>query len=192
MKRPRTSSLFPLALAVALAGITFWLERTVQMSAPAARDTGRNDPDAIAENVRGLQLDEQGRPRSSLAAAKVIHFPASDTTELIEPRLVQLRENEPPLRVRSDRGTVSKDGQEVRLYGNVVLTRDATVERPEMRLETSFLQVFPDDEIARTPERVVIFEGRSRLAGTGMEANVRTRQLTLHGAVQGTFERGAE
>lgn len=190
--KPRASSLFPLVLACALAGVTFWLERTVQMTAPAARETGRNDPDLIAENVRGLQLDEQGRPKSSLAAAKVIHYPADESTELIEPRLVQLRENEPPLRVRSERGSVTKDGEEVRLYGNVVLTRDATRERPELRLETSFLQVFPDDEIARTPERVVIIEGRSRLAGTGMEANVRTGQLTLNSAVQGAFQRAPE
>ncbi len=84
---------------------------------------------------------------------------------------MQLREKEPAIRVRADRGTVTKDGEEVRLYDNVVVMRDATAERAEMRAETEFLQVFPNEKIARTPERVVITEGGSRLTGTGMVAN---------------------
>jgi lipopolysaccharide export system protein LptC len=187
--KARASTLFPLALAIALAGVTFWLERTVQMAVPAARDTERNDPDLIAERVTGTQLDQAGRPESSLTAAKVIHYPGDDSTELIEPRIVKLRADEPPLRVRSDRATVSKDGEEVRFYGNVVVTRDAAPERAELRLETSYLQVFPEEDIARTPDAVVITEGRSRLAGIGMEANARTRELILGAGVKGTFER---
>lgn len=189
--KPRASALFPLVLAIALAAVTFWLERTVQMAVPAARDTARNDPDVVAQNVNTLILNEQGRLETTLAADKMVHFPADDSTELVEPRLVQLRDNQPPIRVRADRGAVSKDGEEVRFYGNVVVTRDATRERPELRAETTFLQVFPDERIAKTPERVVITEGRSRLAGTGMVANGRTEQMTLQADVTGTMERGA-
>ncbi len=188
--KSRASSLFPLVLAIALAAVTFWLERTVQMAAPAPRDAARNDPDVIAQNINSIILDAQGRPETTLAAAKMVHFPADDSTELTEPRLVQLREKQPPIRVRADRGTVSKDGEEVRFYGNVVVTRDASRERPELRAETSFLQVFPHEKIAKTPERVVIIEGRSRLAGTGMVANARTEQFTLESRVNGTLERG--
>jgi lipopolysaccharide export system protein LptC len=186
--KSRASALFPLALVIALAAVTFWLERTVQMAASTPRDTARNDPDVIATNVRSLILDEQGRPETTLAAAKMVHFPVDDSTELTEPRLVQLREKQPPIRVRADRGTVSKDGEEVRFYGNVVVTRDATRERPELRAETVFLQVFPQEKVAKTPERVVIVEGRSRLAGTGMVADARTEQLTLESRVTGTME----
>jgi lipopolysaccharide export system protein LptC len=189
--KPRASSLFPLVLAIALAGVTFWLERTVQMSAPSARDAARSDPDAIAHEVQTIILDEQGRLQSTLSAIKMVHFPHDDSTELVEPKLVQLREkNEPPIRIRADRGTVSKDGEEVRFYGNVVLIRDATAARPELRAETVFLQVFPNQRIARTPERVVIVEGRSRLAGTGMVADARTDRMTLESAVTGTLDRG--
>jgi lipopolysaccharide export system protein LptC len=187
----RASTVFPLLLVIALAAVTFWLERTVQMAAPSPRDTTRNDPDLIAHAVKSLQLDETGRPDSTLAAAKMVHFPADDSTELTQPRLVQLREKEPAIRVRADRGTATKDGEEVRLYDNVVVTRDATADRPEMRAETAFLQVFPNEKIARTPERVVITEGGSRLAGTGMVANARTQQMTLDADVSGTLIRSS-
>jgi lipopolysaccharide export system protein LptC len=189
MKKPRASTLFPLGLAMALAAITFWLERTVQMAAPAPRDVARNDPDSIATNVNTLILDEHGRLEATLAAAEMVHFPADDSTKLTAPRLVQLRDQQPPLRVRADRGTVSRDAEEVRFYGNVVVTRDATPERPALRADTTFLQVFPNQRLARTPERVVIVEGRSRLAGTGMVAEGRTDRITLESDVSGTFER---
>ena len=185
----RASTLFPLLLVIALAAVTFWLERTVQMATPTQRDTARNDPDLIAHGVKSLQLDASGRLDSTLAAAKMVHFPVDDSTELTQPRLVQLREKEPAIRVRADRGTATKDGEEVRLYDNVVVTRDATAERAEMRAETSFLQVFPNEKVARTPERVVITEGGSRLAGTGMVVNARTEQMTLEADVAGTFVR---
>ena len=185
----RASTLFPLLLVIALAAVTFWLERTVQMATPTQRDTARDDPDLIAHGVKSLQLDASGRLDSTLAAAKMVHFPVDDSTELTQPRLVQLREKEPAIRVRADRGTATKDGEEVRLYDNVVVTRDATAERAEMRAETSFLQVFPNEKVARTPERVVITEGGSRLAGTGMVVNARTEQMTLEADVAGTFVR---
>jgi lipopolysaccharide export system protein LptC len=185
----RASTVFPLLLVIALAAVTFWLERTVQRAAPAPRDAARNDPDLIAFGVKSLQFGETGRPESTLAASKMVHFPADDSTELTEPSLVQLREEQPAIRVRAERGTATKDGEEVRLYDNVVVTRDATRERPEMRAETSYLQVFPNQKIARTPERVVITEGTSRLAGTGMVVNASTEQLTLDADVTGTMIR---
>ncbi len=57
----RASTIFPLLLVIALAAVTFWLERTVQMAAPSPRDTTRNDPDLVAHGVKSLQLDKTGR-----------------------------------------------------------------------------------------------------------------------------------
>ena len=80
------------------------------------------------------------------------------------------------MRISAERGTVTKDGEEVRLYGNVVVVREATKARPELRMETTYLQVFPKQDLARTPEAVVITEGASRLTGVGIEYNHKTRQ----------------
>jgi lipopolysaccharide export system protein LptC len=119
------------------------------------------------------------------------HYPDDETTELEEPRLVQYREGGPPVRISAERGTVAKDGEEVRLYGNVVVVREGTRGRPPLQMETTFLQVFPKQDIARTPEAVVISEGASRLTGVGMDYNTKTRQLELKAKVSGTFVRQA-
>ena len=84
---------------------------------------------------------------------------------------------------------MTKDGEEVRLYGNVLVVREATHARPALRMETTYLQVFPKEDVARTPEAVVITEGASRLTGVGLDFNNRTRQLELKARVNGTFVR---
>ena len=47
-----------------------------------------------------------------------------------------------------------KDGKEAILRDNVRVLREASPGNPEMTLETSVLNVYPDDEIARTDKPV--------------------------------------
>jgi LPS export ABC transporter protein LptC len=56
-------------------------------------------------------------------------------------------------------------------------------------METTYLQVFPKEDLARTPEAVVITEGQSRLSGVGMEYDHKARQLTLQARVSGNLDR---
>jgi len=189
--KTRTNTLFSLVLAAGLAGLTMWLERAVQAPAGAAPNALEHDPDFIVERFTATSLDKAGRPESRLTARRMTHYPDDETTELEEPRLVQYREQGPPVRISAERGTVTKNGEEVRLYGNVLLVRDGAKGRPPLNMETTYLQVFPKQDIARTPEAVVITEGESRLTGVGLEYNTKTRQLELKAKVNGTFVRAA-
>jgi len=187
--RARANTLFTLGLAAGLAMLTLWLERAVNAPAGGRPDPSLHNPDFIVERFTATTLDKSGRPESRLIAKRMVHYPDDETTELEEPRLLQLPGAGPPLRITAERGTVTKDGEEVRLYGNVVVIREASGARAELRMETTYLQVFPKEELALTPESVVITEGRSRLAGVGMEYNNKTRQFTLKARVTGTLDR---
>jgi len=187
--KPRANALFSIGLAAGLAMLSYWLERIVDAPQGTQPDLTRHDPDYIVNQLNTTNLDSSGRPESKLAAVKMTHFPDNQTTELEAPRLVQLRDRSPPVHIAADRGTVLQDGDEVRLYDNVVVRRESTPNRPELRLETTYLQVLRNEEVARTPEYVVITEGRSRLTGIGMAYNNRTRQLELKSRVNGTYER---
>jgi lipopolysaccharide export system protein LptC len=57
-------------------------------------------------------------------------------------------------------------------------------------MQTEYLQIEPDRDTASTNRPVVVTEGRSRLAGVGMEFNNKTRQFTLLSQVRGTFDAG--
>jgi lipopolysaccharide export system protein LptC len=187
--RARANTLFTLGLAAGLAVLTLWLEHAAQAPMGARPDPTLHNPDFIVERFTATSLDKSGRPERTLTAKRMIHYPDDETTELFEPRLVQLPGEGPQVRITAERGTVTKDGEEVRLYGNVVVIRDGGEARGELRMETTYLQVFPKEELARTPEAVLITEGRSRLAGVGMEYNHKTRQFTLKARVTGTIDR---
>jgi lipopolysaccharide export system protein LptC len=189
--KARTNTLFSLSLAAGLAALTLWLERMVDVPRGSQPNVLEHDPDFIVEQFTATSLDKGGRPEYRLAARRMTHYPDDETTELEEPRLVQYREGGPPVRISAERGTVTKDGEEVRLYGNVVVVREGTRGRAPLQMETTFLQVFPKQDIARTPEAVVISEGSSRLTGVGMDYNTKTRQLELKARVSGTFVRQA-
>jgi lipopolysaccharide export system protein LptC len=182
-----TTRLFPLALMFALALLTFYLERAVREEEghPALR---RHDPDYMVVNFTTTSYNRDGEPESMMAAAKMIHYPDDDTTELLAPRVVQTKPSEPRITVSADRGSLSRDGEEIFLYDNVVLVRDASKSRPEARMTTSFLHVVRDRSLVRTDREVKLVEGRRSLSGRGMEYNNETQQLVLFSNVRGRFE----
>ncbi len=190
MKRDRASSLFPLLLVLALAAASRGLERAVQ--APEHDKSGklRHDPDFIADDFGITKMGVSGKPEYILSAARRLHYPDNDSTDIVAPRLVQRHDNDAPILIHADRGTVSRNGEEASFYGNVVVVREAALGRSELRVQTEYLQIVPDRDLARTDKPVIITEGRSRLSGVGMEFNNKTRQFALLSQVRGTFDAG--
>jgi len=179
--------LFPLLLMLALALLTFWLERTVreEQGLPSLR---RHDPDYFVDNFEIRRFNLAGAQESSLSAAKMIHYPDDDSTELVAPRMVQTRPDEPRMTVTADRGTLSRNGDEVFLYDNVLLVREGEPERSETRMRTSFMHVVQARSLMRTDREVVITEGDRVLSGRGMEYYNDSKQLFLRERVRGRFE----
>ena len=188
MRRDRVSQLFPLLLLLALAAGSLWLERAVQ--APARDNSGkmRHDPDFIAEDFGITKMSAKGKPEYSLSAERMVHYPDDQTTDITAPRMEQRHDDDAPIVIRADRGRISRNGDEANFYGNVVVVREASRGRAELRVHTEYLQIVPDRDIARTDKAVTITEGRSRLAGVGMEINNKTRQFVLLSKVRGTFD----
>lgn len=172
---------------LALALLTFWLDRAVheEERQPSLR---RHDPDYIVDNFTIRNFDRNGDIASTLAASKMVHFPDDDSTELIAPRVVQTKPNEPRMTVQADRGALSQDGAEIFLYDNVLLVRDATKEAPAARMTTSFLHIVRSRSLVLTDRHVVITEKGRSLEGRGMEYSNETQQLFLRSHVRGTMD----
>lgn len=186
--RLSTTRLFPLLLMLALAALTFWLERTVREEEGVHPSLRRHDPDFVVDNLSHTRFNAQGVVESTLAAAKMIHYPDDESTDLIAPRVVQAKPNEPRVTLTADRGALSQDGEEVFLYGNVLLVREASAERSETRMRTSFMHVVRARSVVRTDRDVVITEENRELSGRGMEYHNDSRQLFLRERVRGRFE----
>ena len=181
-----TTRLFPLGLMLALALLTFYLERTVREedAPPAPR---RHDPDYIVAKFTTTTYNRDGDAETVMSAERMVHYPDDDTTEIFGPRVVQTKPNQPRYTVRAERGQLSRDGDEIFLYGDVVLVRDASAEGPEARMTTEFLHVLRDRALVRTDREVKIVEGRRSLTGRGMEYNNASRELLLRSDVVARF-----
>jgi lipopolysaccharide export system protein LptC len=186
--RLSTTRLFPLLLMLALAALSFWLERTVREEEGAHPSLRRHDPDYIVDNLNHTRYNAQGAIESTLAAVKMLHYPDDETTDLVAPRVVQSKPNEPRVTLTAERGTLSQDGEEVFLYDNVLVVREGNAERPETRMRTSFMHVVQSQSVIRTDREVVITEDDRVLSGRGMEYRNDTKEMFLRERVRGRFE----
>ena len=179
--------LFPLLLMLALAALTFWLELVMREEEDLRQSPRRHDPDYVIDRLLHTRFNAQGVAESTLAAEKMLHYPDDDSTELVAPRLVQTKANEPRVTVTADRATLSQDGEELFLHDNVLVVREAGARQPEARMRTSFLQIARAQSVLRTDVEVVITGGDRVLSGRGMEYNNESRQLFLRERVRGRY-----
>jgi len=181
------SRLFPLALVVALALLSFWLERAVQeeQAHPALR---RHDPDFIVDRFTITNFGRDGRPESRVSAHRMTHFPDDDTTSLDMPHVVQTKPGQPKMTLTARTGAISADGEEIFLHDEVLLVRGASEGRPEARMRTAFLHFVRARSLARTDRDVSLAEEGRMLHARGMDYESELGRLTLHARVRGTFE----
>lgn len=183
-----TTRLFPLALMLSLALLTFWLDHQVRVEEGAHPSMRRHDPDYLVDNFTTTTYTTDGRVQTVLSASQMVHYPDDDSTDLTIPRVLQAKPEQPRYTARADRGKVSREGDEIFLYDNVVLVREADNVRPEGRLTTSFLHILRDRDLVRSDREVLFEEPGQWLKGKGMEYFNATRELFLHNDVRGHFE----
>ena len=180
---------FALLVLALLAGLTFWLERVVQP--PVDPQTRANtDPDYIVNGLSAVRMDENGRVKHTLKAQRMTHYPEGDMTLLIEPHFVSFAEGRSPVTVTSRHAKVSGNGDNVYFEDMVRVSRAPYGSRTELVLETSYLHVIPDANVAKTDRPVTIRDAGGVVTAAGLELNSETRVLKLHGRVKGTFEPG--
>jgi lipopolysaccharide export system protein LptC len=186
--KTRFTHLLPLAMMLFLAALTLWLQYAVLGDSGGDAKPAGHDPDAIVENFAVQRLDESGKLRYTFSAPKMVHFSDDGSGEVIYPRIVQLADDGANLVTTANRATVSRQGEEAFLYGNVLFLREATPVRAELRVRTEFLHLLAEKGVARTDHTVTITEGRSILTGVGMVVDSNKHQFTLQSQVRGIFD----
>lgn len=184
--KDRASTLFPLAMLVLLAALTFWLNRVIQGDNP--RGPQRHDPDYWVERLEMRRFDVEGKLQHTVVAAKLLHYPDDDTTVVTTPHITY--HQQPPTEIFARMGYIGKDGKEVDLVDDVrVVRHSAAGDTPPTQLETRTLKVFPDAEKGYTDDPVVITQGKSIVKGSGLDIDNRSGITVLRGRVTGTLHR---
>ena len=183
----RLAALFPLLILAALAGITLWLDYAIQpLDGP--RTVGKSEPDYIVDGLSVVRMDPTGRVQHTLRALKMTHYPEDDLTLLVEPKFVTYSEGRSPVTVTSRHAQVSGNGDNVYFEEGVRVVRAPQGGHSELVMETEFLHVIPDENIAKTDKPVTIHDATGVVVATGLELNSETRVLKLQGRVKGTYD----
>ena len=182
----RFNHLLPIALMLLLGIMTLWMLLVIQAPLPAGAEPNRHDPDSIAENVNIARMDEHGYPQYHLSAQRMLHYPENDSMDLVAPRFTR-KDESAVLTVIADKGVIKQELKEAFFYDNVELLRQPHAGSDRLQIRTQYMQVFMDQEIARTDRAVSIVNGASTLSGTGMEYQRKSGRLNLHSSVKGSF-----
>ena len=169
----------PLLPLIGLLGITYWLNQQVQPEPSKPDSSKRHDPDAIVENFSATNLNEQGAPSFIMAAKKMLHYPDDDSTTLEEPRITLLSTGQPAIHASARSATVSSKGDEVILHDEVEVQREASKKQDGYKLQTQYLRIFPDKNLADSDRAVTIVDAHNIIHATGMELDNNTRTLKL-------------
>lgn len=188
MRLSGSSALFPLLVLGMLAAFSFWLERTTRSEGGGPDPNLRHDPDFWVEEFTLRRYNLDGSIQHTLKASRMTHFADDESTEVTEPRVAYFR-NEATTTLTARRAWLDKEGKHVRLRDEVHVVRTEP-QGTSTVIDTTLLNVTPDDEYAQTDAPVTITQGRSVVHGKGgMEVNNKTQVTILNGPVTGTIYR---
>jgi lipopolysaccharide export system protein LptC len=168
----------PILPLLALLSATYWLNQQAEPG-PAKPESERHDPDAIVENFSATSLNDQGVPDFIMAATRLTHYPDDDSTTLDEPRITMLTPGQPAIHATAEHGSISSKGEDIYLRDNVEVLREASAHQRQLTLQTGYLHISPDLDLADTDRPVTIVEANNIVHATGMELNNKTRILKL-------------
>jgi len=175
----RTTAWLPVGLLLLVAALAVWLNSAVQGVPPRNDGSKRHDPDMLVENFVAKQFGIEGKIRYTLAAQKMVHYPDDDTSQLTAPRFEALEQNAPPVSVTSQTAMLTQKGDEIFLYGDVVMVREATPTTSRITVHTSFMHLIPDSGIAQTDKPLVMEDANTIVNARSMLANNKLQTITL-------------
>lgn len=179
--RERLPGLIAVVLLATLVAATWWAADYTQRSIaldPPRRVT--HEPDAWAQQFVMLRSDPQGLAINRLEGDHMQHYPDDDSYEVTRARATGRQPNAPLITGSADLAIMDENGDRIVLRGNAHVQRSADEQTPAMDITSDTLTLLADQDVVLTDAPAVIVRGNSRLKGTGMRYDNKTRTLQVH------------
>ena len=179
---------FPLIIIAALAGLSMWLQNTIQSHKSNFLISGPRIVDYMIEDFRVSRTNLAGQIIYTLHAKFAEHFLDDDTAQLTMPHLVAQDARQGTADIRSKQAFVTSKGKQVNFINNVVLIRDMHDKQGPLVLTTDYLEAFPDQQLIRTSHPVQIHGNFLQMTAGALELNNRTQTMSLTHHVKARYE----
>jgi lipopolysaccharide export system protein LptC len=177
----------PLLPLLALLALAYWLNQQAQPEAPRKVSLGGHDPDAIMENFSATKMNDLGLPGFVMSAKKMMHYPDDDSTILEDPHISMLSADHPALHATAKRGKISSKGDEIFLYDDVKVSREASARQDLLTLQTDYLHIVPDKSLTDTNLAVTVADAHSTVQAIGLQMDSQKRILKLLSRVRSEY-----
>lgn len=111
-----------LALLALITGASWWGWQggipTADNESPAP-----HQPDYTIDRFTATVMNPQGSKKYRLTAERLVHYPDDDTSHLTQPYLIQYPPRGTPIHTRANNAVVPAGAREIRMRGNVRVTR---------------------------------------------------------------------
>lgn len=211
-----TSGMLLLAVAV-FYSLEYWPQRAPLLPTSKSAPHATNEPDYTITEFHAIDLDEQGRLRYELTAARLVHYPEPERAELVAPDMIFYRSESapgpiavapataapadagatPPSALSTDpwqltaaTGRISDGGDRLDLSGDVKVARVTEAEGADthMTMEAPNLTVFGRQQLATTDGPVTLRSAQAELRGVGMTIDMKHGQMHLKSQVRGHYD----
>jgi lipopolysaccharide export system protein LptC len=131
----------------------------------------KHSADYFSKGYLRKDLNEQGQLKSELSAHNILHYSDDGTTHIDKPKLTLYNADLaiPPWVVKSEKGILSADGENLLLQGKVFIDRDAAKGSRQMNIRTSNLRVKPKMSYAEGDEWAELLSPPHRVEGKGIQ-----------------------
>ncbi len=189
----RVTVYVPIILMAVMALGTYWLARnTPTLGTPETPRPATHDPDYFMRGFSVKTYDANGRLKSEVYGSEARHFPDTDTVEIDQPRIRSFNPNGQLTVATARRALSNGDGSEVQLFGDAVVTREASTDargqpQPSLQFRGDFLHVFVDTERVKSNKPVELTRGADRFTADNLDYDNLDRLLELRGRVHGVL-----
>ncbi|MGB8635924.1 MAG: LPS export ABC transporter periplasmic protein LptC [Rhodanobacteraceae bacterium] len=178
-------ALLGLLLAVAVSQLLLWWLK------PAPKPRQSAGPPRSGYSLENFTLDvlnQHGDIGFSLRAPHLQRRDADESLFIEQPRFRLPGSNGSHWQGQAEHGWVSGDGEQLKLSGEVLMTRPATDTLGQARIKTADLTAWPGEKRLQTSARAEITDPGRILTGTGLKANLVTHTMELLANVHGTLQ----
>ncbi len=186
-RRRRPRELITIALLIATVSVTWWWLESAQKEKRAPAPAAIQQPDAFFDNFTLTTMSQTGQPSHRLTGERMNHFPATNTAELIAPRLLIFEADDAPWDVTARTAVVQLDKDTVWLLGDVRAERKPP-DGPPLVIETSDLFVEPNRNYTETSQVVTVRHAQGVTTGLGLQGWLDEKRFTLLAQVRGQYE----
>ncbi|SEG53797.1 LPS export ABC transporter periplasmic protein LptC [Marinobacterium lutimaris] len=154
---------------------------------PVVREETRSTYDFFMRDNESRYWDENGNLARSWESQEMHHYPARNSSQLLEPIAHMPQQGGGTYKIRANDGWVLDDQSEIQLAGNVEVNHNPQ-SGPGSLLTTSTLNVFPPRNYAETDAPATLTRNGERTESTGLEVYFDERRVELLSNVRGRYD----